>query len=72
MSIIFVLIPLGLILLGLAIWAFFWAAGSGQFDDLETPAWRILLDDDRRPPDSERRESNDGPPARSPQDRDER
>ncbi len=51
MSIIYVLIPLGLILLALAIWAFFWAAGSGQFDDLETPAWRILLDDDRRPPD---------------------
>ncbi|MGD9257435.1 MAG: cbb3-type cytochrome oxidase assembly protein CcoS, partial [Gammaproteobacteria bacterium] len=54
MSIIYVLIPLGLILLGLAIWAFFWAAGSGQFDDLETPAWRILLDDDRRPPDTNR------------------
>jgi cbb3-type cytochrome oxidase maturation protein len=58
MSIIYILIPLGLILLGLAIWAFFWAAGSGQFDDLETPAWRILLDDDRRPPDADRK-----PPA---------
>ncbi|MGD9257499.1 MAG: cbb3-type cytochrome oxidase assembly protein CcoS, partial [Gammaproteobacteria bacterium] len=46
-------------LLGLAIWAFFWAAGSGQFDDLETPAWRILLDDDRRPPDTNR-EPTDG------------
>jgi cbb3-type cytochrome oxidase maturation protein len=53
MSIIFVLIPLGLVLLALAVWAFFWAAGSGQFDDLESPAWRILLDDDRRPPGSE-------------------
>ncbi len=50
MTIIYVLIPVGLILLGLAIWAFFWAAGSGQFDDLESPAWRILLDDDTRPP----------------------
>jgi cbb3-type cytochrome oxidase maturation protein len=59
MSIIYVLIPLGLILLGLAIWAFFWAAGSGQFDDLETPAWRILLDDDRQPPDT-KREPTDG------------
>ncbi len=59
MSIIYVLIPLGLILLALAIWAFFWAAGSGQFDDLETPAWRILLDDDRRPPDMDP-ESADG------------
>ena len=50
MTIIYVLIPVGLILLGLAIWAFFWAAGSGQFDDLESPAWKIILDDDSRPP----------------------
>jgi cbb3-type cytochrome oxidase maturation protein len=49
-TIIYVLIPVGLILLGLAIWAFFWAAGSGQFDDLESPAWKIILDDDSRPP----------------------
>lgn len=52
MNIIFVLIPLGLVLLAFAVWAFFWAVGNGQFDDLETPAWRILLDDDRRPPPS--------------------
>jgi cbb3-type cytochrome oxidase maturation protein len=50
MTIIYVLIPLGLALLGVAIWAFFWAVRNGQFDDLETPAWRILLDDDRQPP----------------------
>jgi len=49
-SIIFVLIPLGLVLLIAAVVAFFWAIRSGQFDDLETPAWRILLDDDRKPP----------------------
>ena len=50
MTIIYALIPLGLLLLGVAIWAFFWAVRNGQFDDLETPAWRILMDDDRRPP----------------------
>ena len=50
MNIIFVLIPLGLLLLLAAVFAFFWAIRSGQFDDLETPAWRILLDDDRKPP----------------------
>lgn len=61
MTIIYVLIPVGLILLGLAIWAFFWAAGSGQFDDLESPAWRILLDDDTRPPrDEDRDKGKDG------------
>ena len=50
MNIIFLLIPLGLVLLAAAVAAFFWAVRSGQFDDLETPAWRILLDDDRSPP----------------------
>lgn len=27
--------------------AFFWAHGSGQFDDAETPALRMLFDDTR-------------------------
>jgi len=71
-SIIFVLIPLGLILLALAIWAFFWAAGSGQFDDLETPAWRILLDDDRYPPDGSRKEEDASPSAAPRKQDDER
>ena len=50
MNIIFALIPLGLILLLAAVAAFFWAVRSGQFDDLESPGWRILLDDDSAPP----------------------
>jgi cbb3-type cytochrome oxidase maturation protein len=50
MNILFVLIPLSLVLLALAIWAFFWAVGSGQFDDLDSPGWRILMDDDSKPP----------------------
>jgi cbb3-type cytochrome oxidase maturation protein len=58
-TIIYVLIPLGLVLLAIAIWAFFWAVGNGQFDDLETPAWRILMDDDRRPPPPSEREPGD-------------
>jgi cbb3-type cytochrome oxidase maturation protein len=49
MSILYVLIPLALLLLGGAVWAFFWAVGSGQFDDLDTPAMRVVLDDDKRP-----------------------
>ena len=49
MSILFLLIPLGLLLLGLAIAAFFWATKSGQFDDLESPAWSVVMDDDRAP-----------------------
>ncbi len=50
MSILYLLIPLGLLLLGLAVAAFFWAVGAGQFDDLDSPAMRVVLDDDRRPP----------------------
>ncbi len=49
MSILYVLIPLALLLLGIAVWAFFWAVGNGQFDDLDTPAVRILMDDDKAP-----------------------
>ncbi|MEO1034587.1 MAG: cbb3-type cytochrome oxidase assembly protein CcoS [Pseudomonadota bacterium] len=46
MSILLLLIPLALLLLGIAVAAFFWAADNGQFDDLESEAVRILLDDD--------------------------
>ena len=46
MTILYLLIPLSLILLGLAVWAFFWAVKNDQFDDLEGPAHRILFDDD--------------------------
>ena len=49
MSILYVLIPLALLILGAAVWAFFWAVGSGQFDDMDTPAVRILMDDDKAP-----------------------
>lgn len=46
MNILFALIPLAIILLVFAIWGFFWAVRTGQFDDLDTPAVRILLDDE--------------------------
>lgn len=47
MNILYVLIPLGLVLLAFAAWAFFWAVGSGQFDDLDTPGWSVLVDEER-------------------------
>jgi cbb3-type cytochrome oxidase maturation protein len=50
MNILFLLIPLGLVLVASMIWVFFWAAKGGQFDDLESPAVQILLDDDTKPP----------------------
>ena len=46
MKIIYLLIPLSLLLLSLAVWAFFWAVRNNQFDDLEAPALDVLEDED--------------------------
>jgi cbb3-type cytochrome oxidase maturation protein len=50
-EVIFVLLPLALLIAAIAVAFFIWAAKTGQFDDLETPAVRILFDDEepRRP-----------------------
>ena len=56
MNILLVLVPISLLLIGLAVWAFFWAVDSGQFDDLDTPGFRAL-DEDAQPqeqPDDDR------------------
>lgn len=46
MSALYVVLPLALLLVGAAVSAFVWASRRGQFDDLETPAARILHEDD--------------------------
>ncbi len=46
MSIIFVLIPLGLGLLAIALWAFLWAVDNDQFDDFDRAAHSILFDEE--------------------------
>ena len=45
MNALLILIPLSLVLLVVAIWAFAWAVKRGQFDDMESPAIDILQDD---------------------------
>jgi cbb3-type cytochrome oxidase maturation protein len=45
MSILFVMIPIALALLALAIAMIFWAVGSGQFDDLEAQGSMVLFDE---------------------------
>jgi cbb3-type cytochrome oxidase maturation protein len=45
MSIIYIVLPLALLIVFAAVLAFVWAAKRGQFDDLDTPALRILHDD---------------------------
>lgn len=55
MGILILLVPvtLGLGLIGLL--AYYWAVGKRQFDDLETPAYRILFDEDQQ---NEKEKSN--------------
>ena len=49
MESIYLLIPVSVVLVfGIAI-AFWWSVRSGQFDDLEGPAFRVLMDDDELP-----------------------
>jgi len=45
MSLVSVLIPVTMLLVGFGLWAFFWAVRTGQFDDLDIPGWEILVDD---------------------------
>ena len=47
MEVIIVLLPLALFLGAFFIFAFIWSARKGQYDDLETPRFRMLLDDQK-------------------------
>lgn len=71
MNILFLLIPLSIVLLSLAIWAFFWAVKNDQFEDLEGPAYSILFDDDKsesKPQSSEAEQTSAEVPEKDPQD----
>lgn len=57
MEILYLLIPISIVLLGLIVWVFMWAIGSGQFDDLEGPAHRILMDEETPIEVSEKKEA---------------
>ncbi len=62
MEILYLLVPLAVVLAGVIVWAFLWSIRSGQFDDLEGPAHRILMDEDEPP----RRESDRPPGPKKP------
>ena len=47
MESLYLLIPLSVLAVVVAVLVFFWMNKSGQFDDDQGPAWSILLDDDR-------------------------
>lgn len=46
MSVIYIVLPVALVLGGVALAAFLWSVKQGQFEDLDTPAIRVALDDD--------------------------
>jgi cbb3-type cytochrome oxidase maturation protein len=58
MTMLYVLIPLAVVLLAVAIWAMLWAIKTGQFDDLDSQGWSVVLDDDQKPPPIEDDETN--------------
>lgn len=47
MESLYLLIPLSVVLVFLIGLAFWWSVRNGQFDDMEGPAYRVLMDDDR-------------------------
>ena len=47
MEALYLLVPLSIIIVALAVWVFFGASDSGQFDDLDGPGIRLLHDDDQ-------------------------
>lgn len=46
MEALYILIPISLLLVAIIGAVLIWSVRSGQFEDLEGPAWRILQDDD--------------------------
>ena len=50
MNVLVYLIPIALFMGGIGLAAFIWSLKSGQYEDLEGAAWRILQDDDQPKP----------------------
>ena len=46
MSVLYIVLPLALFVVFIAVIAYVWSARSGQFDDLDTPSIRMLHDDE--------------------------
>jgi cbb3-type cytochrome oxidase maturation protein len=49
MNMLIFLIPIALFLGGLGLFAFLWSLKSGQYDDLDGAAWRVLTEPDDKP-----------------------
>lgn len=49
MSVLWIVLPIALVMAGAAVAAFLWVVRSGQYDDLDSPPWRVVLDEDDSP-----------------------
>ena len=70
MESLYLLVPVALIFLVIAIRVLFWAVNSGQYDDLKTEAYRILFDEDEKRatnPENEPSEAADSRPGEATQ-----
>jgi len=71
MNVVFALVGVSVVLVIVIAVVLLWAVRSGQFEDMEGPAWRVVMDDDRpstreepdndaeNEPQTERRDSNE-------------
>ena len=66
MESLYLLIPLSLVLAFVIGGIFWWATRNGQFDDMEGPAHRILMDDDKPRTATPTRAATETPASRSP------
>jgi len=74
-EILYLLIPVSILLLLVAVAAFVWAVKNGQFEDMEGPAYRIIMDDDNDPlipppPGQKKKTTEAGDPAVQESDQD--
>jgi cbb3-type cytochrome oxidase maturation protein len=59
MESLYLLIPIALLFCALAIKLLLWAIDSGQYDDLDKEAWRILAEDDTAPGEHDKAQDKD-------------
>ncbi|MCP4271327.1 MAG: cbb3-type cytochrome oxidase assembly protein CcoS [Gammaproteobacteria bacterium] len=58
MSVLYLLIPIGIIFLLLAVLFFFWAIKNGQYDDMESQALKIVIEDHQSKPEKSNDEND--------------
>ena len=66
MEILYLLIPLSVVLVFLIGAIFWWSVRSGQFDDMEGPGYRVLMDDDRSRPELDEGDDSGGKTGTNP------